>query len=164
MNPDPDNFKQLRRLLALKRHEQPPPGYFNTFASQVVARIEKGEQVTEDFNLSFGRVPWLRWLWITFEAKPAFAGVFGAAICAVVISGIMFAEQMEPVSKPISPVASEMAPPLETSALVAMNHVLNAPQFGSSTNPVAPALSSLFNQFQVQAQPVSLNLGFPGAD
>ena len=32
-------LKELRRLLALKRAERPPPGYYTTFAGKVVARI-----------------------------------------------------------------------------------------------------------------------------
>ena len=39
MNAEPENFDQLCRLLKLKRHESPPPRYFNDFSSQVIARI-----------------------------------------------------------------------------------------------------------------------------
>jgi hypothetical protein len=35
----------LQKLLALKRYEIPPPGYFGTFPSKVIARIEAGESV-----------------------------------------------------------------------------------------------------------------------
>ena len=41
MSPDPENFETLRRLLVLKRFEQPPPGYFHHFAPRVIARIKE---------------------------------------------------------------------------------------------------------------------------
>jgi len=43
--PSPDDFKSLRRLLALKRYEKPPPGFFEDFSARVMARIEAEEQM-----------------------------------------------------------------------------------------------------------------------
>ena len=63
-----EDFAELRRLLALKRHELPPPGYFDTFHHQVVERIEAME----------ARGPWwTRWM-DAVVLKPAFAAGFAA--------------------------------------------------------------------------------------
>jgi len=43
MNENENNFESLRRLLAHKRHETPPPGYFNSFSGQIIACIRAGE-------------------------------------------------------------------------------------------------------------------------
>lgn len=78
-NSEPENFEELRRLLALKRHEQPPPGYFHEFSRQVITRIKAGETPAADSLLErlVARAPWLQHLWSGLEAKPILAGAFG---------------------------------------------------------------------------------------
>jgi hypothetical protein len=43
MNSDPGDFEALRKLMALKRHEQPPPGYFNRLPDKIMGRLERGD-------------------------------------------------------------------------------------------------------------------------
>ncbi|HEY2082228.1 MAG TPA: hypothetical protein VGI88_05545, partial [Verrucomicrobiae bacterium] len=76
MNPDSENFDSLQRLLALKRHEIPPPGYFDRFSRDVMARIKAGENGGAiGFELS-----WFQRLLSIFDVKPLFAGAFGTAV------------------------------------------------------------------------------------
>ena len=92
MHSDPENFESLRRLLALKKYEQPPPGYFNHFSQQVIARIQ-AEGVTRRMGLFHwlnGPVAWLQQTWDSLENRPALAGTFGFAVCGVLASGLYF--------------------------------------------------------------------------
>src|SRR5262245_46927882 len=88
MNPDSENFEQLRRLLALKRHEQPPPGYFEGFSREVIVRIRTGDQGGRDYEGTW----WQRFRAL-LEAKQVFAGAFGATVCVVLISGVLNSEK-----------------------------------------------------------------------
>jgi hypothetical protein len=96
MNAEQENFDALRRLLALKRHEQPPPRFFNDFSAQVIERIReegmRGHAPSHD-------IAWLHRLWAVFETKPLLAGVFGAALCALMITGIVYSEKGSPESQ-----------------------------------------------------------------
>jgi hypothetical protein len=80
-----DDFRDLRRLLALKRHEQPPPGYFNHFSRNVIAGIRAAE------GASLAPQPgWLQRFWSALETKPIAAGAFGAAVCTVLLAGFIY--------------------------------------------------------------------------
>lgn len=150
MDPDSQNFDSLRRLLALKRHEIPPPGYFNRFSRDVMARIKAGETGGE---ASF-ELPFLRRLFALFDVKPVAAGAFGMAMCALLISSVIATED------------KQAAPP-SGPAMAQENPVVNAdvyptPPSGdthfaeqSSTNPPVPG--SLFDQF---ATPQARQVGF----
>src|ERR1035441_10172084 len=71
MNPDPRAFEELRRLLVLKRYEQPPPGYFDRFPGEVISRIRELESAEGLANLQ-PPLPWLQRLWNALEAKVVF--------------------------------------------------------------------------------------------
>lgn len=142
MNPDSQNFDSLRRLLALKRHEIPPPGYFDRFSRDVMARIKAGEDGGEaGIELS-----WLRRLLSVFDVKPVFAGAFGTAICAFVISGVISSDHTS-VMGSIAPSSgnSSMAAALPVSA-----NGSTAEESLMASNTNSGTSGSLFDQFSLQ--------------
>jgi hypothetical protein len=163
MNPDPENFDALRRLLALKRHEQPPPGYFNSFSSQVIARIKAGERgEAESWLLRLaGAASWWQRLSASLQSKPGFAGAFGAAVCALVLSGIVYSENSPvPMAQSLIPAEANV---LLGGSLAAANDALQQAEYTyAGTNAIAlsggPMTSgSLFDQVQFyNTQPASL--------
>jgi hypothetical protein len=100
MNPEQENFEALRRMLALKRHEQPPPGFFNDFSQQVIARLRAGEKPEEPnfWEEFFQQAPWLQRLWAAFENKPLFASAFGVVISGLLISGAIYSAKFDGAS------------------------------------------------------------------
>lgn len=94
MNSEQNDFEQLRRLLALKRHEQPPPGFYNSFSYQVIARIKAGEtgQELTFVDRLFDEAPWIQRLWAAFETKPLLAGAVSFAVCGLVATGLFYGE------------------------------------------------------------------------
>jgi len=97
MSAESENFRELRRLLALKRYEQPPPWYFNGFSRQVIARIEAGDCPDDSslFEQLFGNHSWLLRLWSAFGTKPILAGAFGITVCGVLIAGVAYSDKTE---------------------------------------------------------------------
>jgi hypothetical protein len=95
MDNQTENFEQLQRLMKLKRHETPPPAYFNNFSRDVIAgiRAQRNQAKTDPLKQLESEAPWLLRLWRSLEARPAFAGAFGMTICAVLVGGIVMMEK-----------------------------------------------------------------------
>src|SRR5215475_4593751 len=94
MSSEPENFEGLRRLLAIKRHEQPPPGYFNDFSRQVIFRIRAGEAAAAESLIARLLQP-LQSLWTSFEAKPIVAGAFGVGVCSLLVIGLISSKRID---------------------------------------------------------------------
>lgn len=151
MNPDSEQFEQLQKLMGLKRYEQPPPRYFHSFSGQVISRIKAGEA---DAGLG-----WLEKLRSLFESKPMLTGAFGAAVCALVISGIVFSEEIEPASGSLRTTAGL---PVGGGSLDPILAQADHSQLLSSTGAVSSALSSLLNGSSLNLQPAAAGFAFPG--
>ncbi len=155
MNPEQDNFEQLRRVLALKRHEQPPPGFFDNFPRNVLFRIRNGELGDEAGGIGrwFWQAPWLQSLWAALERKPAFAGALGLGVCGLLLTGfICSVAPADPASQNGAAASQSLA------AIDVLPGAQRASVFVSSTNGIMPEplQNSLFEQFRAsQVQPTA---------
>ena len=147
-NQDQD-FEKLQQLLKLKRHETPPPRFFNDFSFQVTARIRAGEgaRKIEDFEDIVAQAPWLHRLWKAIEGKPAVSGLFAAAVCGVLVAGIFYVDNTTP-TMPTLATNQPDAPADNPDAATSGSLLATTASGGSSLSPTAvlPGSStSLFN-------------------
>jgi hypothetical protein len=133
---NPKDFEALRRLLVLKRHEQPPPGYFNRFSREVILRIRAGERAPDHALENWFGAPWLRRFWTALETKPALAGVLGASLCAMMLWIVVSTENMSTSSAVIA--SEPFAGPFELSRPSPSSMLDVMPAGFSSTNGVPP--------------------------
>jgi len=154
------NFESLRRLLALKRYETPPPGYFNNFSHQVLARIRVDEFETSAGLAERLGISWLLKWFQAFETTPVYAGSFATVLCLLLLFGAVMAQRPEGTSQAfLQPAAREAAPlPMVAMAVPMAPTTLEQPTGlimveDNSTNPVI--------NFQNNYQNSSLPLGQP---
>lgn len=148
MNPEQENFDALRKLLALKKYEQPPPRYFTDLPTQIWARIER-----EPETIPF----WQRFL-PNFGLSPAMAYSFGLLACGGLVFGIGYSlsgDSEQTISRPITQGGGFDL----LTAQVATGDQPNRGNDYASTNPVmAPgALPSLFKGFNLRAEPANFS-------
>jgi hypothetical protein len=153
MNPESENFDSLRQLLALKRHEIPPPGYFDRLPRDIMARIkagDTGDELGADFS-------WFRRLVSAFDVKPIFAGAFGTVVCALLTIGVMTSERTPAfaaaTATPVGPTAGGLAS--STTEV----------EIASSSSNSVPAGGDLFSSMpSLQATPVVSREFYPGGN
>jgi hypothetical protein len=162
MNPENQDFENLRRLLKLKRYEQPPPRYFSDFSGQVINRIRAGYPEARSESLAAAwELPWLQRVLSVFEAKPILAGAFGAVVVGVLIGGAVYSDEIGipeassnlAVSQGALPAAATPVP-VPVSVAVGNNGVFALGGGSSSTNPV-----SIFDA--IRMPPAQLTSGQP---
>ncbi|HOX57335.1 MAG TPA: hypothetical protein P5205_12495 [Candidatus Paceibacterota bacterium] len=166
MSTDQENFESLRCLLSLKRHEAPPPGYFDRFSREVIERIKSGERGAGFAPLErmLWEAPWLQRFWAAIEAKPVLAGACSVAMCGLLIAGVIYSDKAEIPPVGLVPVAETGSAPMAPTAMAAADHPLLAkpavfPET-SSTSPIpnGPAGTSLMGDIgQLRAQPASFS-------
>jgi len=146
MNMPPENdFAALRRLLSLKRHEQPPPGYFQNFSAQVTSALLEQSQ-SRKRRESPAEVPgWIRTLFGMLQARPGFAGATGAIACALVIGAVLAFEH-------------NVAPPPATPSLLteitpAVQPAVAEQPDATVFQPVSAELTPLIAETNVQLTP-----------
>ncbi len=164
MNQSEHNFQDLKRLLKIKRHEVPPPGYFHNFSGDVIARIKAGDgrEPVGFMEALQERAPWLFNLVQLFEAKPAMVGGLATSLCVLMVFGLVLTENADNGSASNAVLSAETQPaapaPQVASAAPTDSQPAPAPASGGllasssgiamSTNPVTSLqpLGSIFGQ------------------
>jgi hypothetical protein len=157
MNPSPDNFDALRRLLQLKRHEQPPPGFYDDFPRQVIRRIQAREDSTG--------VHWLVALWQTLTARPVLSTAAAFSCCALMVAGLLYSYNLKPDPAVAGDSGLAGIPGVTPAQKPAQgqgfyNEFLNAQtEMRSSTNPVTgtTAPPSLFGPIVLPVERAAFN-------
>ncbi len=141
MKESQQDFENLKRLLKLKRHEVPPPGYFNQFSGSVIARLKAGERrpetLAERLNVN---VPWLASLLQIFESRPGVVGAFATCLCLLLVLGVVFTGHSDTPPEGLMSFDSATAPTSGNALASLASSTLAAPTESSgivaSTNPV----------------------------
>jgi hypothetical protein len=159
MNSSPEDFSRLSKLIRLKSHEQPPPGFFDNFSDKVIARIE-AEGVAM-------QVSWWQRVFPELEAKPLLACAYGLVITGLLVVGLGISQSIESEEGPGPSLASPwFAQTPATASLAPSGAALDRPlsEQTASTSSVNPVFSSSAPRFlfevnnQLPVQNVSYEL------
>jgi hypothetical protein len=80
MAPLDEANQRLQRLLALKRHERPPPGFFERLPNRILVNIRAGTEMEEH--------PWWSYLFGGILREPMIAGSYAALGIGALLFGV----------------------------------------------------------------------------
>jgi hypothetical protein len=157
MNPDSENFEPLCKLMALKRHEQPPPGYFSRLPDKIALRIERGD----------GPLNFWEWLLAGYAFQPAIAYSFALAAFGALAFSVINTVKTAPANSDriLAGNGWRVATPKETPPTsFNSSDSLHFANWMGNSNPgeTSPALPSTFGSpDHFRTLPVSFEAGTP---
>jgi hypothetical protein len=148
MDQDSKQTVPVEKIIALKRYEQPPPGYFQLLPGRIISRIEHGEGQS-----AF----WEKWR-LALRIRPAAAYALGLAACAALIAGLYCLPTMQQTAGLGESASSSLWADTSAADSASQDAPLSGSRWLGSTNPVtAPQTGdSLFPAAEARAMPVSL--------
>lgn len=159
MGSSSDDFAALRALLKLKRHEQPPPRYFNDLSSGIIHRLRGPDGLRHKSLLSL--------LDFDFGLKPALFYGLGVSCCAVALYAVVYLLVQDPAAAAKdAQIATMPTPAMQTPAMPeatpsgSVAHIFSAgvapAPDSASTNPVLSTEGVTFpmNGFKLRPTPV----------
>jgi hypothetical protein len=92
MNTEQDKLTELQKVLALKRHEQPPTQFFHKLSGNVIQRLQTPEPSTEPtFRQKLG---------LDFDTKPVLVCATAVGVCGLLLLGLISSQHVEPPAAP----------------------------------------------------------------
>ena len=95
MSSEHDKQMDLQKVLALKRHEAPPPRFFKGFSTQVIDRIHSPEPV--------GPRPFWQRLGDEIDSRPVLVCGSGIVVCGLLIVGLIASLRVDPPKRAANP-------------------------------------------------------------
>ena len=149
-DPNDPKFDLIRRALALKRHESPPPRYFNELPGTIRARLAQAEapepvSLLEKFRQAFVLRPMLA----TGLGMAAGAFVLGIAAMTLLPTGSDLPANSVTLT-PAAPLSDPAGSKLQTQPDNVMAELIHG-----ATNSPTDQPKSIFDSFKVETAPAS---------
>lgn len=154
MHNENHEFDKLLKLLAIKRLEKPPQGYFDNFSACVIDKLDRIDNPVGESGESV-----LLQLWKMFVAKPALAGAFAVIL---IVGAIAVMRPPQTADIPLRPGITQNNPwelnvqSKQDESFAGLSGVASSQSADhSSTNPVTPSSGapSLFQQIPTLINP-----------